>query len=161
LPLLGLALPASCTDTDRMGFCGRLVPCWPSRREVRAEPAFHRALDQEPERLSATGGRTGLLVVDLDGFKQINDLYGHAGGDRLLASVAARLERADPYALVARIGGDEFGLLSQSVETEEELAGVVGQIHEAIAGEPFEIADNVRRTITATIGATLIDETTD
>jgi diguanylate cyclase (GGDEF)-like protein len=160
-PFLGLALPALGTDAEGMGFCGRLVPRWPARQEAQAEPAFHRALEQEPARLSETGGRTGLLVVDLDGFKQVNDLYGHAGGDRLLASVAARLERADPYALVARIGGDEFGLLSQSVETEEELAAVVGQIHDAIAGEPFAITDDVRRTITATIGATLIDETTD
>jgi diguanylate cyclase (GGDEF)-like protein len=144
-----------------MGFCGRIVSRWSPRRTEPDEPAFHRALAHEPERLSATGGRTGLLVVDLDGFKEINDLYGHAGGDRLLASVAARLEGAAGDSLVARIGGDEFGLLSPSVESEDELTAFVGRIHDAIAGEPFAIIDNVKRTISVTIGATVIDAASD
>ncbi len=53
-----------------------------------------------------------LLTVDLDGFKDVNDLLGHSKGDQLLAAVASRLrEAAPPDALVSRIGGDEFAIL--------------------------------------------------
>ncbi|WP_206455609.1 diguanylate cyclase domain-containing protein [Aurantimonas marina] len=70
-------------------------------------------------RLSDLGGSDAdlnpigaLLLVDLDGFKQVNDTYGHALGDECLKEVALRLRNACPQAeLVARIGGDEFGIL--------------------------------------------------
>jgi diguanylate cyclase (GGDEF)-like protein len=56
-----------------------------------------------------------LLLVDLDGFKEINDTYGHPVGDELLARVAERLPSAvPPGALVARLGGDEFGILFEA-----------------------------------------------
>lgn len=53
-----------------------------------------------------------LLLVDLDGFKQVNDTFGHEAGDHVLRNVAARLRKAvAPDAIFARIGGDEFGIL--------------------------------------------------
>jgi diguanylate cyclase (GGDEF)-like protein len=53
-----------------------------------------------------------LLLLDLDGFKPVNDTYGHEVGDKVLQQVAQRFERALPsHALLARLGGDEFGLL--------------------------------------------------
>ena len=73
-----------------------------------------RAFDRELALLTS-GGRTGefaLCVVDLDNFKQINTMYGHAGGDELLHAAAAELVRAvraDDF--VARIGGDEFAII--------------------------------------------------
>lgn len=58
------------------------------------------------------GEALSVLFVDLDGFKEINDLFGHRAGDRLLADVARRLREATgPDAVCARIGGDEFGVV--------------------------------------------------
>jgi diguanylate cyclase (GGDEF)-like protein len=69
------------------------------------------------QRARATGGRVGLLFLDLDDFKQVNDRYGHARGDALLRAFAGRLRgcvrRGD---VVARFGGDEFVVLVQVKE---------------------------------------------
>ena len=67
----------------------------------------------------AAGGsaRIGLCYLDLDGFKAVNDRYGHHAGDELLVTLAERIGRAarDHGALAARIGGDEFVVLAGSV----------------------------------------------
>lgn len=66
--------------------------------------------------LVAQGDSRGLMLVDLDGFKQVNDTYGHAAGDRVLQHVAATLgEIAQPHGgLAARLGGDEFAIIMPS-----------------------------------------------
>ena len=65
-------------------------------------------------RAEKTGGRVGLLLIDLDEFKEINDTFGHGRGDALLARAARVLtECAGPHALVARMGGDEFLIVLQ------------------------------------------------
>ncbi len=65
---------------------------------------------------AARGGRIGLCYLDLDGFKGINDRYGHDAGDELLVAVAERIGRVarGHRALAARIGGDEFVVLAES-----------------------------------------------
>jgi len=109
-----------------------------SRRELRARQAEAEELNREnirlanldmltglpnrrsflahfDERLNASqadGTRFALILVDLDGFKAVNDVYGHATGDRLLAEVGERLtDLAGPTVSVARLGGDEFGVI--------------------------------------------------
>ncbi|PZQ17025.1 MAG: GGDEF domain-containing protein [Ancylobacter novellus] len=77
------------------------------------------------ERLAdcARDGRSALLLVDLDGFKHVNDTLGHALGDACLQEAARRLERAcRGAALVARIGGDEFAVLHGDWSAAERMA---------------------------------------
>ncbi|HEX6447836.1 MAG TPA: GGDEF domain-containing protein [Trebonia sp.] len=66
-------------------------------------------------RTASPGDRVGLCYLDLDGFKAVNDRYGHRAGDQLLAALAGRIERVARChgALAARIGGDEFVVLAE------------------------------------------------
>lgn len=74
--------------------------------------AFDRRLDLEYRRAARYGRSLGLMVMDLDGFKQVNDSAGHAAGDRVLRQVGQALQkRMRDTDLVARIGGDEFAVI--------------------------------------------------
>jgi diguanylate cyclase (GGDEF)-like protein len=82
-----------------------------------------------------------LLILDLDGFKGVNDLLGHEVGDQLLRQVAKRFERALPKgALLARLGGDEFGVLVPGVEGVETALAL-----RATLSYPFMIAGHQLR----------------
>ena len=73
--------------------------------------------------LEENTGRPGVLMLDLDAFKDINDSFGHLIGDRVLIQVAERLVQAVPAgAVVARLGGDEFAVLLPNTETRAALA---------------------------------------
>jgi diguanylate cyclase (GGDEF)-like protein len=68
---------------------------------------------------TSSGKRLWLMCIDLDGFKQVNDTFGHAAGDKLLCEIASRLRTLLPKnVIVARLGGDEFGVIYEG-----ELAG--------------------------------------
>jgi diguanylate cyclase (GGDEF)-like protein len=97
--------------------------------------------------------RGSLLLLDLDGFKPVNDTYGHEAGDKVLQQVAQRFSRALPnHALLARLGGDEFGILvNGSKESVMEIAlALRGTLsypflvdgHEVSIGVSIGIADN-------------------
>ncbi|SHJ09459.1 diguanylate cyclase (GGDEF) domain-containing protein [Roseomonas rosea] len=76
----------------------------------------------------------GLLMIDLDGFKPINDTYGHAGGDKALVEVARRLrETVRAKDTVVRLGGDEFVVLVREVERPEAGLSLAARIHAAFA----------------------------
>lgn len=82
--------------------------------------------------LAAAVPRTAVVVVDLDGFKPVNDLYGHAVGDEVLSAVAARLAgsvRVDDT--VARVGGDEFVVLAR-LHPGAEPSELTGRIRQAL-----------------------------
>nr|WP_276592804.1 MULTISPECIES: EAL domain-containing protein [unclassified Methylobacterium] len=92
--------------------------------------ARHDALTQLPNRVqfeevvareialcAKTGAQLALLCLDLDGFKQVNDLFGHPTGDRILQEVAARLRGLlDGRCVAARLGGDEFAVLAAGLD---------------------------------------------
>lgn len=137
-------------------------------RELRRR-AFHDALTGLPnrellwdrclhalERAARTGEQLGLLYLDLDGFKAVNDTHGHAAGDAVLEEVAERLtELTRAEDTVARIGGDEFVVLLESPEDEDDIGLVAGRVLSALA-EPVVLSDVTAR-LSASCGALRID----
>ena len=96
-----------------------------------------RALVTRIHEAMAAGERPALLFMDLDGFKDANDVYGHAAGDLLLFVAARRIEAAAAPALVARAGGDEFAVLIAD-PGERDVAAIANAILAAFQ-RPFAI----------------------
>ncbi len=95
-----------------------------------------------------------ILFLDLDGFKQVNDSYGHRMGDLVLKAVAKRLSGCLRLSdTVARLGGDEFVVLLPAIPTEENVAKVADKIIQTLS-KPFEIED-ISLAVTTSIGISL------
>ena len=102
-------------------------------------------------------GETALLLIDLDGFKTINDSLGHITGDDLLVLVAERLRAAvRPSDTVARLGGDEFGVLIEGLHSTEDAVAGAERILAALA-TPFTVGRN-DLTIGASIGIAFAED---
>jgi diguanylate cyclase (GGDEF)-like protein len=96
----------------------------------------------------------GLMFLDLDRFKQINDTLGHAAGDRVLKVVADRLKGfLREVDTIARLGGDEFTVIIEGVGQPEQLSGVAEKIRNALS-EPVDL-DGRDMAVSASIGITL------
>jgi diguanylate cyclase (GGDEF)-like protein/PAS domain S-box-containing protein len=103
------------------------------------------------------GTVAGVILLDLDGFTAINEEYGHTAGDLLLAQVARRLRLAvSPQDTVARWGGDEFAVLTESAASAEELADIAERLSRSMASQPFRIGEE-DLPITASVGVALAD----
>lgn len=119
--------------------------------------SFFQALDGLNERLAQTGEGFMLALMDLDGFKPVNDTYGHSAGDQLLIEVGRRLGEAAPEgAMIARLGGDEFGVLSDLPGPGKSVAGVGHQITRSLA-RAYEVEGNVAE-VGASMGVLVCDE---
>jgi diguanylate cyclase (GGDEF)-like protein len=112
---------------------------------------LHDRFSTAIQRVRRFNGHLGLLMADLDGFKEINDAMGHKAGDAVLREVAARLSgsvRATDT--VARIGGDEFVILLTDLDQAEKAEQVAAKIV-AILAEPLLIDGKAVR-VTVSIG---------
>jgi diguanylate cyclase (GGDEF)-like protein/PAS domain S-box-containing protein len=130
--------------------------------------AYHDALTGLPNRLLlvdrlqqaiAAGRRNGeqvaVMLLDLDGFKQVNDTLGHLAGDALLRLVAQRLvECVRESDTVCRLGGDEFVLLLQRVRQPPDVGRVASKIQSAI-GAPSPLGPAGEARVTPSIGIAL------
>ncbi|MDX6234719.1 MAG: hypothetical protein QOH68_3837 [Nocardioidaceae bacterium] len=142
--VVAIALGAS--DCVLLGFCGLILFGYQRRTERQAKESTHRALHDGltgiPNRTlfndrlanalrlaERRGDQVGLLVLDLDRFKEVNDTLGHQQGDTMLCKIADRLtgviRESDS---VARLGGDEFGILLQNVGSEEKALEVAERV---------------------------------
>src|ERR1044071_3962301 len=93
--------------------------------------AFHDSLRMALARSRRSGNDLAVLFLDLDRFKQVNDKFGHAAGDRLLKHVALRLRSCVRQSdTVARVGGDEFVVLLEDLRDREHAVAVVEKIIE-------------------------------
>ncbi len=113
---------------------------------------FRSRVEQEIERCAATGGSFGILLIDLDGFKEINDTLGHDYGDVLLQDLGPRLAEAiDPAGLIARLGGDEFAVLPGHVPGAPRVLEAIAERLLACVQLPF-LVHHLALEIGASIG---------
>ena len=111
---------------------------------------FQNRLEEDLARIDEQGGMLTVLNIDLDRFKEVNDTLGHSIGDQLLVNVATRLrECVDATDMVARFGGDEFCILSQSVQNRVDAERLARQIIETIQ-QPYAVEGH-----TISIGASI------
>jgi diguanylate cyclase (GGDEF)-like protein len=156
------------------GACGALLD-WQVRRarsQALRDPLtglpnrllLEDRIEQALRRSRRTNESFALVLVDLDGFKDINDIRGHIAGDAVLRALARRFEgllRASDT--VARVGGDEFVILSHGTADDDQAAALVGRLRRALRrpfpldGEPIEIDGSIGWAVFPGDGAT-VDE---
>jgi diguanylate cyclase (GGDEF)-like protein/PAS domain S-box-containing protein len=112
--------------------------------DIPNRAAFLQALSQVIEACSTTNEEFAVLSVDLDGLKEINDVFGHATGDKVLIEVARRIQAVAHGGVVARLSGGEFGLIIDGPQPETAKA-LAQQLAEAMARE-FQIDGKSVRT---------------
>jgi diguanylate cyclase (GGDEF)-like protein/PAS domain S-box-containing protein len=137
-------------------------------RDALQQLATHDALTGLPNRIALSRAisdalaqrgnwdQVGLLFVDLDRFKPVNDLFGHDAGDELLVAVATRLNSLVRFGdTVARIGGDEFVVLAPGIPTRSAIEELGRRVEQAVA-EPFVLRCGVT-SISASVGVSYSD----
>ncbi len=101
-------------------------------------------------------GRSAVLYLDLDGFKQVNDTYGHGAGDQLLRLASERITGCvRPDDLVARLGGDEFAVVCTDLSGPAEAEAIAARLVEVMA-QPFQVGDDQIR-VGLSVGVALTD----
>jgi diguanylate cyclase (GGDEF)-like protein len=131
---LAAALDHRCTQ-DRLAYLAQFdtLTGLPNRT------MYIERLSQALRQANGDKGSVGVLFVDVDRFKSVNDELGHSGGDGVLARVAGRLQRCvRPTDTVARLSGDEFALLLEHMATPEEAAMVSERVIASLA-KPFRV----------------------
>jgi diguanylate cyclase (GGDEF)-like protein len=105
--------------------------------------AFEKHLDGLIDEARQTAGMFGMIYIDLDDFKQVNDLLGHHVGDLYLQQVAGHMKRQlRPGDLLARLGGDEFGVLVPAAHNRSDVEEIALRL-ERCFDEPFLVQDYV------------------
>lgn len=118
--------------------------------------AISDLMNREFEMAARDGATTGVMMLDLDHFKNVNDTYGHPAGDAVLKESVRRMEFAlRSYDLVGRYGGEEFLVVFPRCDRGE-VRECAERIRKAIADEPMMV-NGVQIHITASVGTTVVD----
>lgn len=154
LAVLGIALLTSVLDARLEARTAELSSSLAEANQELTQLALHDTLTRLPNRLlledrieqamhkvKRGGGHFALMFMDLDGFKPVNDAFGHHVGDLLLREVGQRLrEHLRAQDTLARVGGDEFVLLAELSEPSDAV-NVAGQIVDLV-GQPFLVGEH-------------------
>jgi diguanylate cyclase (GGDEF)-like protein len=144
-------LQASQEKTQRLSDENFRLASIDSLTDLPNRRSFFASLRALSEQALATGGGFNVGLIDLDGFKQVNDIYGHASGDLVLQEVGVRLlALAEPGIFFARLGGDEFGILAQDRQSNDALLELGQRICDALS-QPYRVAGNIAE-LSGTIG---------
>jgi diguanylate cyclase (GGDEF)-like protein len=133
-----------------------------AERSSRVDPltgAYNRrqleeVLEGELARGRREGGGPGVIMIDVDHFKRINDMYGHAAGDAVLVEVAGRLDSAvRGYDTIARWGGEEFCVLVPGAADDATLALTAHKLLRVVSDTPIVLGERQTIPVTVSIGA--------
>ena len=115
---------------------------------------MHERIQQAIDDAAASGGSFALAYIDIDGFKAVNDVHGHAAGDALLQAIAGRLSaRTRESDTAARLGGDEFAVLLSDASDAVTALARCQALCDAI-GEPYRL-DVQERSVAGHVGASI------
>ncbi|MHB8254899.1 MAG: bifunctional diguanylate cyclase/phosphodiesterase, partial [Acidiferrobacter sp.] len=119
---------------------------------------FRQRLEEAIARPPSLTGGFAIAILDLDGFKGINDQFGHIAGDELLREIASRIRATiAPGTTAARLGGDEFGILFSPIADREQAIYAIEAIRWALDG-PFVGAGHEQLAVAVSIGVSLFPE---
>src|SRR5512143_662418 len=148
---LATSLNEANVQLRRQAFCDPLTAL-PNRL------LFEERLHQTLQRVGRTPSAMAVLFIDLDGFKPINDSFGHAAGDVVLREVGTRLlELAGPSGTAARVGGDEFLLLVPQPGSPDGAGAVAQQVLQVLA-RPYRLPNRGEVKLSCSIGIALFPE---
>ncbi|NMO94500.1 diguanylate cyclase [Paenibacillus lemnae] len=120
---------------------------------------FEQLLDRRYDEAIQNREKLGVLLVDIDGFKKINDTYGHAAGDVVLQQLSQLLKKhARPMDEVSRNGGEEFTILAPKASLLE-TAALGEKIRKAVEQHMFELQDGIVLNVTISLGAAVYPDT--
>ncbi len=142
-------------ELERLALATQVMECpvtgLPNRR------GLHLSISRALETLRETGGTITILFCDLNGFKEINDLYGHQVGDDLLIEIGHRLQHALRSGdLLSRLGGDEFVILTTGVFDHADALQMAMRLQDAV-GSPWSLEEHAIRP-SMSIGITFSDD---
>ncbi|MCW2607771.1 MAG: hypothetical protein JWO60_2464 [Frankiales bacterium] len=116
-------------------------------------PLLLDRLDHALQRSARDGSEVGVLVVDLDRFKEVNDRFGHAAGDAVLAELGVRLaDHVRPGDTAARLGGDEFVVLCEDIPSPEVVLDLRDRLRLVFA-RPYDVPGVGRLVLSGSLGA--------
>ena len=119
---------------------------------------FEAQLQQAAKRAERDHETLGLLIIDVDGFKGVNDKYGHQVGDQLLQQISERIVNETRASdVVARIGGDEFAAILIKPKSPDHIYAVAQKLEKAIATMPYNVSGTIIK-IGASVGSSILPE---